>query len=262
MSARPPYLDDRVDWAIQLDEGPSLKVSAAHRTRTLYPLRRLSRVVSPASATWESDALVACMKAGVVVLFTDCHGEPIGWCFGGRKRESTLASLLRLAIEEPDGADWIRTWERHWHKREMGNALRRLDLRPVIDADDDRFLTMHVRSLLCNAHRRRLGKPVGRWLRGLQSAVSGLAANLVQDYVGDPSLIAHPAPGIHLGVTITHLLEWRLHYIMSSAGVSTLDAKNVSRWAAQRIDQHASELYSAVGSMLGSLEYQLRQRVG
>lgn len=90
---RPLYLAPGIDWQVSLDDGPSLHISAEGRARSLIQISKLSRVVSPVRVRWESKALIACLRSGVPVLFSDTRGETVGWCFGSRKRESTLSGL-------------------------------------------------------------------------------------------------------------------------------------------------------------------------
>jgi hypothetical protein len=257
---RPLYLDAATAWQVKLDDGPALHLSAPGRARSLVPLSQLARVVSPASAQWHSDALLACLRAGVPVLFADHHGTTVGWCFGPRRRETTLAQLLRLVLEAPDGADILSQWHLACGRREMLATLRALGIRGLpahasLQAQD-------VRARLCNQHRQRLNRPVGPWLHALERAVQALAAQQVLDSVGDPALIGHAAPGWHLGVALAQLLQWRLHRLLHEHPPNpALNAAGSARWAAQTIETHAGQLATAAGAQMGWLEAHLRQHL-
>lgn len=259
---RPLYLDPSRDWTVSLDAGPSLHVRAPGRARTLFQIRTLSRIVSPTCATWSSEALIACLRAGVPVLFSDASGEVVGWCFGSRKRETTIASLLRLALDEPDGPIWIEDWRHSSARREVIGAMRELGMRyPTLG---DKLDTAGARSLLCNWHRQRMGEPVSIWLQSLERHVEALAARTVLDYVGDPALIGYPVPGLHLGIVLAGLLQWRLHRIIAASAVhEMLNARSCpGRWAAASVEAHSASLYCAAGAIMGHLEAILRERLG
>ena len=112
---KPLYLDSSLAWQVRLDDGPALNISAPGRARSLYPLQRLARVISPSQAQWSTTALLACLRAGVPVIFHDTTGDPVGWCFGPRKRETTLGSLLREAMGLPQGRQLMVGWQQAAH---------------------------------------------------------------------------------------------------------------------------------------------------
>ena len=124
MSLRPLYLEAGTPWQVKLDAGVALHVSAAGRARSLYPLQRLARVVCGAAAQWDTAALLACLRAGVPVLFHDGHGDPIAWCFGPRRRETTLQQLLREGLDHIDWAEHFSRWQHAAQRREVLAALR------------------------------------------------------------------------------------------------------------------------------------------
>ena len=84
--------------------------------------------LSPSHASWTTAALLACLRAGVPVVFHDAGGQTVGWCFGPRRRETTLANLLREALDLPAGPDLLREWQRTQARREMLDTLRALGL--------------------------------------------------------------------------------------------------------------------------------------
>lgn len=255
---RPLYLDASVPWHVRLDDGPALHISAPGRARSLVPLNRLARVVSPAQANWHSAALLACLRAGVPVLFNDHHGSTVGWCFGPRRRETTLGQLLRLALEAPDGADLLARWHEACNRREMLAALRALGVRGLPAQASLR--TQDIRARLCNLHRQNMGQAPGPWLLALERGVQALAAQQVYDGVGDPALIGHAAPGWHLGVALAQLLQWRLHRLLHDHPplLPRASASQTSRWAAQALETYGAQLATAAGAQLGQLEAHLR----
>jgi hypothetical protein len=254
---RPLYLDAGLPWQVRLDDGPALHLSAPGRARTLVPLNQLARVVSPANANWHSAALLACLRAGVPVLFSDGNGAIVAWCFGPRRRETTLGQLLRLSLEAPDGANVLVQWHAACGRREMLATLRALGIRSLPARAS--LLPADVRARLCNLHRQRMGRAPGAWLHALERQTQALAAQQVYDSVGDPALIGHAAPGWHLGVALAQLLQWRLHRVLhDNPPDATESSARSARWAAQAVETHGAQLAAAAGAQLGQLEAHLR----
>ena len=253
---KPLYLDTALNWQVRLDDGRALNVSAPGRARSLYPLQRLARVISPSGAEWSTRALLACLRAGVPVLFHDTAGEPVGWCFGPRKRETTLASLLREALDQPRWAGLIEGWQRCAQRREAMAALRDF-------ATSSRSLEpAAVRTHLCNLHRVRTVQPARAWINALYRANAALVAQHLHGLVGDPALIGFARPGLHLGRTIAGLMEWQLHRILHAAPLTAITLGSPGRFAAQAIERHGAALHRCCGDLAGSLEHHLREQLG
>lgn len=252
---RPLYLDAAYAWQVRLDDGPALHVSAPGRARSLYPLRRLARVIGPSDAQWSTPALLACLRAGVPVIFHDGDGQTVGWCFGPRKRETTLGNLLREALGELRGADIIASWRLAAERRQILAALRALKTHSA------RLDATSVRAQLCNLHRVRIGQPCGRWLRALQQANAALVAERLHDLVGDPALIGFAREGLHLARIVSGLMEWPLHGLLHDAPVLAIVQRSPGRFAAETIESGAPALHRACGEIVGSLECHLREQL-
>ena len=252
---RPLYLDAALPWEVRLDDGPALHVSAPGRARSLYPLRRLARVVSPSHAQWSTPALLACLGAGVPVLFHDARGDTVGWCFGPRRRETTLDQLLREALDQPVWSHLIDTWFEAAHRREMLAALRAMNTVSLL------LEPAAVRSHLCNLHRLRVGRPVRGWLVALQRANAALVAERLHGLLGDPALIGYAREGLHLARTFSELMEWRLHRILHSTSPLELLESAPSRFAAEAVEHHGAALHRCCGDLAGSLEHHLRREL-
>lgn len=252
---RPLYLDAAQPWQVRLDDGPALHVSTPSRARSLYPLQRLARVICPSHTQWATPALIACLRAGVPVIFHDASGEPVGWCFGPRKRETTLASLLREAVGLPHGAALIGAWQQAAARREIIAALR------ALNTSSRNLEPSAVRSHLCNLHRVRTGQPAGEWLHALQRACAGLVAERLHGLIADPALIGFACEGLHLGRSLCGLLEWQLHRILHATPLLTLHQNIPGRFAANAIEREAAALHRTCGQLVGSLELSLREQL-
>ncbi len=253
MSLRPLYLEGGTGWRVKLDDGVALHVSTAGRARSLYPLRRLARVVCGAGTEWETAALLACLRAGVPVLFHDAQGEAIAWCFGPRRRETTLAELLGEGLRHPDWQTFFDQWQRSTMRREVLAALRQLGSRR------GRLDAAAVRAHLCNLHRDRTGQPAGPWLRALHRATTALVMENLQSALGDPALIGFARPGLHLARLFAELMEWRLHRLLHRVPAAIFADATPGRFAAALVERHTADLQAACGELLGDLEHQLRE---
>jgi hypothetical protein len=253
---KPLYLDAALDWQVRLDDGPALHISAPGRARSLYPLQRLARVISPSAAQWTTPALLACLRAGVPVIFHDAAGDPIGWCFGPRKRETTLGGLLREAVAHPQGADLIAAWRQAAARAEILAAMR------ALNTSSQRLDAAAVRAHLCNLHRVRSGQAAGTLLRALRRATAALVAERLHGLLGDPALIAFAREGLHLGHTMCDLLEWQQHRILHATPPHRLTQDgSPGRFAAEAIERHGAALDRCCGELAGSLEHHLREQL-
>lgn len=252
MMPRPLYLDPAIAWEVRLDSGVTLAVSAPGRSRSLYPLQRLARVICGRHADWRTDALLACADAGVPVVFHDARGSIAAWCFGGRRREATLGQLVREGLSQPDWTDRFEAWATAAGRREMLVALCALGL------GNRRLEPVHVRALICNRHRARLGQPAGPWLRALRQASDALAAEVVCREVGDASLLGFASPGLNLPREFGRLLEWRQHRIVHEWPAASLCELPPGRFAATAVERRSAMLHRGCGELLGDLERQLR----
>lgn len=253
MSLRPLYLEPGIAWQVKLDAGVALHVAAPGRTRVLVPLSRLARVVCDARASWETGALLACLAAGVPVTFHDARGSAVAWCFGPRRRETTLASLLRLGLDHPEWPERYPLWRAAVARREIEAALNTARL-PARACDG-----AAARAALCNHHRERLGRPAGALLRALQQATAGLAAEALEHIVCDPQLLAYPRPGLNLVAELAGLLEWRIHRLIARTPAARLADTRLGRLAAALVESNDGPLHRACGEILGDLEFNLRE---
>lgn len=252
-TGRALYLDAATAWHVKLAEGDALNVSAPGRARCLYPLDRLARVVTPAHADWALTALLACLQAGVPVVFHNSHGEPVAWCFGPRRRETTLTGLLREGLGRPEWEQAFGAWHAAAERRLIVQALAATGT-PCAGLD-----ASSARATLCNRHRQRIGVPVGPMLRALRRAAAGLASEQLQRHVDDPALIGFARPGLHLGLVLTDLLEWPMHRLLWTHTAAEITTAPPARLAAALVEKRGAVLHRTLGDLFGELELHLRE---
>ncbi len=194
--------------AVLLD-GPALRLRRPETADALVPLSRLSRVLVRGQVHWRTEALAACMDAGVPVVFLAPSGKPRGACvpLAPPSYRSDLPGLLDAAAARPDFepllVDWFRALEREAiralvrDKRLSSDPANRLrDLRPA-----------SVRAL-CLARSKH---PI---TAELASAFDGLARTfvieeLVRHGIG-PRFLSARTGGFDLPGAIAAVLTWSL----------------------------------------------------
>jgi hypothetical protein len=252
MSLKPLYLEPGRAWHVRLD-GPALRIETDGRAATRVPLRRLARVVSPQDAQWTTPALISCLKSGVTVVFTDSVGRVQAWCFGPRRRETTLTGLLREGLGRLDGTDIYGDWYRSTEQREIAAAFAHL--RIVHNRHDPQ----DARGRLCNRHRLRFGLPIGPFLASLEAATEAYVAQQLHAAVADAVLIGYAREGLNLARSVAALMHWELHRILHDTPVSRLRDVHPYRFAAIMVEENGTRLARTLGRLLGDLERRYRE---
>ncbi len=138
---RPLYLQGRPGMQVVYEE-PALVVKSPDRTRQLFPLGRVSRVVVTGQVEWSMPALFACAESGVTVLFIDCDGEIKARWLGQPRKAGVLQGLFQLLSQQSDDevyADWREAMQR-MAARSVARRLRYPDWQMA----DWRRLNEHV----------------------------------------------------------------------------------------------------------------------
>lgn len=104
--ARPLYLMSTEACLVDV-EGPALAVRRKHRARGLFPLGRISRVVSAASVQWRSRALTSCLERGIPIVLLGRNGCPSGYVQPACVARSSLAERLCEVLER-------HHWQHHF----------------------------------------------------------------------------------------------------------------------------------------------------
>src|SRR6516165_629543 len=136
-----PMLRARVDA-----DGPALRVRAAQRAETRFPLDRVSRIVASARVNWSADALRACLQSAIPIVMVSEDGSPLGSVHPASLQGSRLAEGLEELLDHPDWRDIYGCWLRaarmrvlaEWRRARQGegaapdpNAYRELVRRHV-----------------------------------------------------------------------------------------------------------------------------------
>lgn len=107
----PLYLYGRVSTHVGLD-GPALLVRRADKAPGRYPLSRIARIIAGQRVEWSADALAACLRHGLPIVFLDRAGEPAGYLHATQSRPSRLDDILNELLDRPDGTQQYTLWLR------------------------------------------------------------------------------------------------------------------------------------------------------
>ena len=255
MSARPLYLNPSEEVVVSCDAEVALRVRSADSPARRIPLTQLSRVVANSRTRWDSQALLACMTRGIPVSFVDHHGKPIGWCFGQRRRETTLGNLLHLALDSPDWDQHYPCWLDNQRRAAAAHALVMCGERAAFDQLRSASST---RDVLCNAHTRKHGTATGDAVSAIAHlATQEFAASLDQAVV-QSELLAWHRPGLNLiddiGGIVGVYAHVGVHHARSLPAPGMLE-----KWAIKHYEGDAELWAPRIGGIIGNFERFLRE---
>jgi hypothetical protein len=194
---KPLYLDGR-NLQVRLD-GPALKVSKPETADVLFPLQRVSRVVSSSTVGWELPALLACAEKGITVNFLDEHGDLVARCIGRVDDQDGLDRLLEEFLYRPDWENFYQQWLAAVENMALRSVARRSGLR-FTEAPDAGTLR---KMFLEGAKSMGAGLAFERMGQILQSLLLAFVSQYFQD----------------LGIDVGHYNQKRFHPVRDLAEV-------------------------------------------
>ena len=198
---KPLYLAGKA-VSVRVD-GPALKVSKPEEADRLFPLRRLSRVISSPRVDWELPALLACASHGINVNFLADDGSLLARCIGQADDHDGLDQLLEAFLYRPDWEPLYRQWLAAVENMALRSLLRRSGL--VLDgAPEAKELEHWFRN---GAESMGAGRAYARLGRELQSLLMTVVGQFLTD----------------LGMDITHWRQQRFDLVGDIASVLLWD---------------------------------------
>ncbi len=202
---KPFYLHGNTGMSVSLD-GPALRVNAPQRAASLYPLQRISRVISSGPVEWTTPALLACAQRGITITFLSPGGTILAYLFGETYLRTGLDGRLRDLLDRPDWQERYRDWNRameSWGRRAL---LKRLN--PELA----QLSPTQLKTLLDQTKHRYASPAVCRYL---DRRLRGLLAALVTEQLSAVGLSAerlHAFEGrLNLVEDVVELLAWDLY---------------------------------------------------
>ncbi len=112
---------------VDFDE-PALAVFAPDKTRLLFPLARVSRVIVTGVVDWSMRALFACADAGIAVVFIAESGEIRCRWLGRVQQKQGFLQLYSELLERNDAVQHYQDWFAGMQRMAVRSTARRLGL--------------------------------------------------------------------------------------------------------------------------------------
>lgn len=195
---KPLYIDGAAGIQVDYDE-PALVVTAAGKTRQLFPLARISRIIVTGPVDWSMPALFACADAGIAVVFLLSSGEVRCRWLGCFPHRQNLVQLFADFWQRADALDRYWDWLAGMERMAVRSSARRFGFADWQEADAAGLRAWIEQSLTCS------------WLT-LPRQVSGFLLATVLHTLGQTGLDAR-ADCLHddrfdLAADLSGLLLW------------------------------------------------------
>lgn len=226
----PLFLDVSVANTVVLD-GPALRVQTHERVDVWYPLRRLARVVVTGRVEWETQALLACLEAGVPVAFRRRDGTLIGHCLSDVSSRVSLEALLVSAVQVPGGEQIYQRWlVECWQ-----DWLNRAAL--VLGEDDAGLRARDAEARVLSLVPGYLPCRVGLFRRQMQALVASQLAGVLLGFGFSDNVHVPLTPLVHPLRDLGKLLEWDLLLRVVSGARVNVDNERGLRYSLVRFFQ-------------------------
>jgi len=252
MNAIPLYLHNGSAIRLDLDQARRLRIERKDLPERRIPLHHVSRIVCSSSLDISARALMACMQSGIPVAVVGNKGEPVGWCMGARRKETTLHQLLTHALDDPA---WPEHYGRWLDLQRAAVAAQNLLLCGVPTTATAR---RNPRAALCNAHRVKHKQACAHLVNALALlAQHELAAALAKEMPA-PDLLTWHRPGLNLIADLGQLLGLFAHTDVHHAPLLPLP-EQVTPWAIRHYERHTAHWQQRINLVMFSFEQFLRE---
>jgi hypothetical protein len=119
------YIEGKTGCRVSWDE-PALRLEIPEQSDRLFPLARLSRIVSADTVEWSMPSLLACADAGVPLVFMTQNGDVRLRCWGQPAPRQSLTQRLLDLLSRSDGKDQYQDWYNSVEKMAVRSFCRRM----------------------------------------------------------------------------------------------------------------------------------------
>ena len=123
----PLYLEAKPGMRVSLDH-PALSVITVEKTRQLFPLTRISRIVVSGSIEWSMPALFACADAGINIVFLNKSGRVRCYWLAASPKKSSLVQLFSDLFQRLDAVEHYQNWLVAMKRMAIRSAARRIGM--------------------------------------------------------------------------------------------------------------------------------------
>jgi hypothetical protein len=257
--AKPLYLLPKHPLEIQIDEGKTLRLVAlavddsksVAFTKNRYPISRLSRLCISTNVRLAHEVMIALMQAGIPITVVNTKHDIIGHILGARRRETSIGSLLQIAL---DSSDWNEHYT-HWF-----NAQQRAAAAQAIMSCGERCAIQslpQVRGFLCNRVKDRCDQAAGQSYHALAALVQAEVSAELSHAIGDSSLLNWYRAGLNLIEDFSQLIDLHALVIIYNQG-KLPQSSTINQWAIKTHEANAATYAQLIGGVLGSFERFLR----
>lgn len=109
---QPLYVGGAERWRARLSHG-ALELVHERLPPRRFPLARIDRVICRPTVDWSGEALVACLRHGIPVLFEDGRGTTLGYALPAVEEHEGLHFCLQRFAAGPDAVASFDNWLRH-----------------------------------------------------------------------------------------------------------------------------------------------------
>jgi len=100
-------------------DGPSLKITRQYQAATWIPFVQISYIVCSHRTQWQTNALLACMEAAILIVFSATHGKVMGYCVGDAQRSLDMPEVWSSYWEhDHDGERFYQ-----WHENTIRHSI-------------------------------------------------------------------------------------------------------------------------------------------
>ena len=125
---KPLYLDGiGAPLYIKL-QGTALRVQKKESADRLFPLRRVSRIISSGQVSWDTQAMLACADKGITVTFLCRTGRVRARFLGNASHRSGLPQRMLDLLSQPDWQPHYLQWQSAMEQSAANNTRRVLEL--------------------------------------------------------------------------------------------------------------------------------------
>jgi len=200
----PLYLQGKAGMNVRL-EGPALSVATIEKTRQLFPLTRISRVIVSGCVDWQMPALFACADAGIGIVFLNEYGEVRCRWLGRSKAQQNIVQQFVTLLQRVDALLRYKNWCLAMERMAVRSASRRLNFSDW-QVTESRVFELWVKQSL-----------PGDWMIVL-NFLEGFIVSHVLDYLGslglDSSCEYLMGESINLVEDLAQLLLWDFYPVL------------------------------------------------